>query len=249
MDIDFLKMHGLGNDFVVLDCRTQPLELTQQALQKIANRRTGVGCDQILVLENGKDAFLRIYNANGGEAEACGNGTRCVAWWLGKQLGRDQLTLQTIAGDLSCHITKSDHVQVEMGQVEVLSSESPGSIDVKLGNPHKIYFVSDCNQVNWQELRDQAGKAVNIGVVQIVHPKLIHLKVWERGVGFTQACGSGACAAVAAARVQKLVDAECQVQQPGGLLEVEVDESGMVKMTGPAVLSYQGVFNLNALVS
>lgn len=247
MDIDFLKMHGAGNDFVVLDSRTQPLGLTPETLQRIADRRVGIGCDQILVLENGQDVFMRIYNADGSEAEACGNGTRCVAWWLSKQLGHEQLTVQTVAGDLSCSITGTNQVQVDMGKAELIA-ENKDPIEVKLGNPHKVFFVADCETVDWQDLCKQAGNDANVSAAQIINSDSINLRVWERGAGLTQACGSGACATVVAAHSRKLVSSKCQVLQPGGSLEIAVDDSDTIQMTGPVALSYKGTFNLNTLM-
>ncbi len=249
MDIDFLKMHGLGNDFVVLDGRLQSFELTEGNLQWIANRRVGIGCDQILVLEDGQDVFMRIYNADGSEAEACGNGTRCVAWWLARALGKNSVNVQTVAGDLSCIVVGANQVQVEMGIAEVTSSDATDTMDVNIGNPHKVFFVGDIDQVNWQSLMAQAGNDVNVGAAQIINQNQIALRVWERGAGLTLACGSGACAAFAAASAQQRVESSCRVMQPGGALDISQDEAGIIKMTGPVGLSYKGSLNTNSLMS
>ncbi len=245
MDIAFIKMHGISNDFIIIDSRQHNFHFTPTQIQRLANRRIGIGCDQLLVLEfpqtANASAFMRIYNADGSEAEACGNGIRCVAWWLSKQESKAHIIVETKGGLLPCHVINDDQVQVSMGQANVTKQER--HFEVEIGNPHIVCFVEDCHTVDWDELRQKHGHDVNIGAAQILDRQNLNLQVWERGAGLTQSCGSGACAAVVAANTSGLVSASCNVNQPGGSLAIEIKPDRQVILTGEVTFSYKGVID------
>jgi diaminopimelate epimerase len=273
MGTPFLKMNGLGNDFVVLDTRARPLALSADAARQIADRRAGVGCDQIILLESGKtgaDATMRIWNADGGEVEACGNATRCIAQLLEKELNRSELAIDTIAGRLLCTVLADGRVTVDMGAPKFEWQDIPlaermdtrnidvkvGPIDapvlfgpsaVNVGNPHCIFFVPDANAHDlgrigpMLEYHPMFPKRANISLAQVRDKTHIRLRVWERGAGLTRACGTAACASVAAAARKKLTDRKVHVELDGGTLAIEWREGdGHLLMTGPAALNFRG---------
>ena len=225
MRVPFVKMHGCGNDFVVLDERAAPLGLTARRAAAIADRREGVGCDQFIVIERGPpgsaaDAFMRIRNPDGAEAGACGNATRCVARLLHDESGRDDLTIATVAGLLPAHIGADGAITVDMGTPRLDWNAVPlaramdtlrldlgaGALRdpaaLSMGNPHATFFVADAEAVPIAKLGPVLEhdalfpERANIGVAQVLAPDRIRLRVWERGAGLTRACGSGACAAL-----------------------------------------------------
>jgi diaminopimelate epimerase len=267
MRIPFIKMHGLGNDFVVLDARDGNLPpLEAQVARAIADRRTGIGCDQVIVLEPSQvaDFRMRIRNADGGEVEACGNATRAVALLHGKPA-----EIETVAGILSAR-PEDGGVAVDMGEPEfgwdaIPLSDAMDTLDmpvgwddlerptaVNIGNPHVVFFVADCDKVQL----DRIGPAietdplfperVNVNVATVEAPDSIRLRTWERGVGLTRACGTGACATAVAAMRRKLVDREVVVTQQGGKLLITWGEDGRITMTGPATESFRGTFDWGA---
>lgn len=258
MQLPFVKMHGLGNDFLILDARTAPIPLAGATIRRLADRRLGVGCDQLFRLEPSEraDLFLRIWNPDGSEAGACGNGTRCVAALTGAQ------RIETAAGVLEVP-GGADH-QVAMGRPDFRWEAVPlayalptdpmplawGLLErpfaLSMGNPHVVFFVADVDAVPLAELGPQIEHdpvfpdRVNVGVARIVAPGEIRLRVWERGAGLTPACGSGACAAFAAARRQGLVEPEVRVRLPGGELAISERADGQILMGGPVALSFRG---------
>jgi diaminopimelate epimerase len=273
MGTPFLKMNGLGNDFVVLDTRVRALALSADAARQIADRRQGVGCDQIILLEPGKtgaDATMRIWNADGGEVEACGNATRCIAQVLAKEVGRSELAIDTIAGRLLCTVLPDGRVTVDMGapkfdwqdiplaermdtrniDVKVGPIDAPvlfGPSAVNVGNPHCIFFVSDANAHDLGKLgpmleyHPMFPERANISLAQVRDPSHIRLRVWERGAGLTRACGTAACASVAAAARKKLTGRKVAVELDGGTLTIDWRESDdHILMTGPAALNFRG---------
>jgi diaminopimelate epimerase len=273
MGTPFLKMNGLGNDFVVLDNRARPLVLTADAARKIADRREGVGCDQIILLDPGQtgaDAAMRIWNSDGGEVEACGNATRCIAQLLAEETGRADLTIDTIAGRLLCSVLPNGRVTVDMGEPKFEWQDIPlaermdtrnidvkvGPIDapvlfgpsaVNVGNPHCIFFVPDANAHDLAkigpmlEYHPMFPERANISLAEVCDKGHIRLRVWERGAGLTRACGTAACASVAAAARKKLTDRKVDVELDGGTLSIEWRESdGHLLMTGPAALNFRG---------
>ena len=271
MRAPFLKMHGCGNDFVILDERAGSLGLTPARAAAIADRHTGIGCDQFIALEpgtNGADVFMRIRNPDGGEAGACGNATRCVASLLAAETGARSLIIRTIAGDLPATILQDGRVSVDMGPARLDWRDVPLArpmdtlhLDLphgpladpaacSMGNPHATFFVPDVAALDLQTI----GPALetdkifpdraNIGFAQILSPEKIRLRVWERGAGLTLACGSGACATAVNAHRRGLTGRRVQIIADGGILDMEYREDSHVLMTGPVATSFTGTLNL-----
>jgi diaminopimelate epimerase len=267
----FLKMHGLGNDFVVLDARRTPISVGAGLARAIADRRTGIGCDQVLVMEPprsaGADVFMRIRNAEGGEVEACGNGTRCVAARVMEESGRDRVVVETLAGLLEARRAPGGLVTVDMGEARTHWREIPlareadtlhlpigagplnDAVATNLGNPHATFFVPDVESVEierWGPVLERDPifpERANIGVVQVLSPTSLRFRVWERGAGVTRACGTGACAALVAAVRRGLAERRAEVILDGGRLEIEWRGDGRVMMTGPTAISFTGSFD------
>ena len=268
MSIPFVKMHGLGNDFVVLDARARPLDWSEEGYRRVADRRTGIGCDQFMVLRPPAadgDVFMEIRNADGGEVEACGNGTRCVAALLFDERGRDDAAVETVAGTLRAARGPDGLVRVDMGPARLAWDEIPlarpadtlgldlahGPLErptaTNIGNPHATFFVEDAEAVDLEcwgprvEHDLSFPERANVGVAEMQGRDAMRLRVWERGVGVTRACGTGACAAVAAAVRRGLGARRMEVRLDGGALGIEWRESdGHLLMTGPAAVSFRG---------
>lgn len=262
MELPFTKMHGLGNDFVVVNGMERPVSLKAEQVRRIADRRRGVGCDQLLLLAPPRneqaDVLLTVFNADGEEAEQCGNGMRCVAALLRERgLARGAgVTAETGAGLTRACFQEDGMIKVNMGRPRF---ESPlrralelGGTRVEaavlsLGNPHAVLFVADLEQAPVGELGPQAQqhplfpRGVNVGFAQVLDQARIGLRVYERGVGETPACGSGACAAaVAGIRTQNLAP-DLEVALQGGRLAVSwAGADAPVWMTGPATTVYEG---------
>jgi len=265
----FIKAHGAGNDFVIIDERTRPLDLPEAAVRALSDRRTGIGCDQFITLHppppgTDADLLMRIRNPDGSEAGACGNATRCVAELLFEENGRPYQVIRTIAGDLPAERLADGRQQVDMGParldwggvplaraMDTLHLPLPGDpAACGMGNPHATLFVPDLAAVPIEVI----GPALehdpifpdraNIGFAQVLAPDRIRLRVWERGAGLTLACGSGACAALVNAHRRGLVERRATVLADGGTLEIEWTPSGRVLMAGPAVTSFRGAVAL-----
>jgi diaminopimelate epimerase len=271
----FLKMHGLGNDFVVLDARAQALALDGKAARAIADRHTGVGCDQLLILEKPKspraDVFMRIRNADGGEAEACGNGTRCIAALLMRETGKERAVVETVAGLLEARAASGGRVGVDMGAARLHWRDIPlarecdtlhvplslgplvDPVCTSLGNPHATFFVADAEAIDLAALGPRLERdaifpeRANIGVVQVLSATRLRFRVWERGAGITVACGTGACAALVAAARRGLAERKAEILLDGGPLEIEWREDGHVLMTGPVAVSFSGTLDPSLL--
>ncbi len=296
----FLKMHGCGNDFVVLDARPPPLgmpsfglppfgltpfgltpsgltpsDVTPARAAAIASRRTGVGCDQVIVIEpspdGAADAFMRIRNPDGTEAGACGNATRCIASLLAASTGRARQVIRTIAGDLPSEVLPSGLVRVDMGPVrldwrDVPLAHAMDTLDLDLthgpvshpaaasmGNPHATFFVPDLDALPLAAIGPVLEhdplfpERANIGFVQVLSPDRIRLRVWERGAGLTLACGSGACAALVNAARRGLTGRVATVLVDGGALTIAWREDNHVLMTGPVATAFAGEIDLVAL--
>ena len=276
----FLKMHGLGNDFVVLDARLHALDLTVPRRRAIADRRLGVGCDQLIVLEPPTDAeadvFMRIYNPDGSEAQACGNATRCVASVVMDEHKSDDVTIQTVAGLLeSQKVGKGANglpvISVDMGLVRMDWREIPVAkacdtnhmpvglgplqdpVGTNVGNPHATFFVDDLASIPITELGPKLEhdpffpERVNVGVAQIIGENRLRLSVWERGAGLTLACGSGACAAGVAAARRGLTGRTVDVVVEHGTLTIEWLRDDHVSMTGGISLAYRGELDRSLL--
>jgi len=276
----FLKMHGLGNDFVVLDARGRALDLTPPRRRAIADRRLGVGCDQLIVLEapteSEADVFMRIYNPDGSEAQACGNATRCVASLVMDEHKSDDVTIQTVAGLLeSQKVGRGANglpvISVDMGLIRMDWREIPVAkacdtnhmpvglgplqdpVGTNVGNPHATFFVDDLASIPITELGPKLEhdpffpERVNVGVAQIVGANRLRLSVWERGAGLTLACGSGACAAGVAAARRGLTGRKVDVEVEHGTLTIEWLRDDHVSMTGGISLAYRGELDRSLL--
>jgi diaminopimelate epimerase len=268
----FLKMHGLGNDFVVFDARKQGLALSRDIVRAIADRRQGVGCDQVIVIErSGKDfdAAMRSINADGGEVESCGNASRCVARLLMEELDRTEVRISTLGGPLVCTDAGGGNVTVDMGPPRFDWKDVPlaRAVDtnafgldvsgrdivvsaVSVGNPHCVLFVEDAETAPVGEIGPKIEmhpmfpQRTNVEFVSVKNRSQLRMRVWERGTGITSACGSGACAAVAVAHRQGLVGSKLEVVLDGGPLSIELrSDDSHILMTGPASLSFQGDLN------
>ena len=271
MRIDFTKMHGLGNDFVVVDARAQDPGLDEAAYRAIGDRRRGVGFDQFLTIlppVNGGTAFMKIHNPDGSEAQACGNGTRCVAAVLMDEAGRNEAVVETVAGSLVCARSDDGRVTVDMGpagldwrdlplarEVDTLNvplDDAPmtDACCVGMGNPHAVFFVDDAEAVPLAEIgpvlehHPMFPERANIEFATVRSPTEIRMRVWERAAGITQACGSGACAVLVAAVRRGLAERRADVILDGGTLTIEWTEKGRVLMTGPTATSFQGSLRL-----
>lgn len=274
MTLSFLKMHGLGNDFVIIDGREQGTLLSPEKVKKIADRRFGVGCDQLLWLEKPKDNekadfFMRIYNPDGSEAGACGNGTRAIArMWLDKNK-KDTCCVQTVSGLLHCKRAANDFIEVDMGKPRLKWQDIPLSeekdtlhlgiiggplndpVAVNMGNPHTVFFVDDLDNIDIGNLGPQVERHVlfpertNVEFAKIMSPDKIRVRVWERGTGVTQACGSGACATIVAAVRRGLSERNAEIILDGGSLFLEWRAGDdHVLMTGPAAYVYEGTISI-----
>jgi diaminopimelate epimerase len=268
----FTKMHGCGNDFVVFDERALPLAFTPTRAAAIAQRRTGIGCDQFITIEPpppGADAFMRIRNPDGQEAGACGNATRCVAWLLARETGHRRQVIRTVACDLPSELLADGRVRVDMGEARLDWSDVPLSrpmdtlhLDLargtiadpaaaSMGNPHATFFVPDVDAVPIETFGPSLEhdklfpERANIGFVQVLAADRIRLRVWERGAGLTLACGSGACAALVNAARRGLTHRHARVLVDGGELEIEWQSDGHVLMTGPVATAFTGEIELD----
>lgn len=276
MELAFTKMHGLGNDFVVIDAVRQSVRLSQEQIRFLANRRFGVGCDQVLLVESAKqgeaDFRYRIFNADGGEVEQCGNGVRCFAVFVRQQglTEKDAIRVATNSGIVEPRIQPNGEVSVDMGvpvlapaaiPFEAKQQASLYTLDVdgrdieisavSMGNPHAVLQVEDVDTAPVQELgarieaHPRFPQRVNAGFMQVVDPGHIRLRVFERGVGETLACGTGACAAVVAGRLRQLLADSVTVSLPGGDLQIQWSGEGQtVWMTGPATTVFEGKISI-----
>lgn len=266
----FIKMHGLGNDFVVIDARQTPFTLDAAQARRIADRREGVGCDQIIIMEpptgdGGADVFMRIRNADGGEVAACGNATRCVAAHVMAETGRAEVTVETLAGLLPAWNAGGGRVSVDMGaprsdwrdiplaramdtlHLDLAREDLRDPVAVSMGNPHAVFFVPDAAAVDLARLGPELEhdplfpERANISVAQVLTRTHIRLRVWERGVGITRACGTAACAAIVAAVRRDLTSRRAVVGVDGGELELHWrEDDDHVIMTGPVAQSFTG---------
>ena len=272
--LPFTKMQGLGNDFVVLDARRKAIPLSLADRRRIADRRLGVGCDQLIVLEPsqsaGTDVFMRIYNTDGSEARACGNATRCIAARRMEERGADRLAIETVAGVLQARDAGHGLVSVDMGEIRTGWQEIPlaqacdtlhlplalgplsDPVAVNVGNPHCVFFVPDVAAIDFERLGPELEQAPlfpdrsNIEIVQVLAPDRLRMRIWERGVGITQASGSGSCASLVAAARRGLTGRRATVVLDGGSLEIEWLANNHIIMTGPWAESFKGEITLDA---
>jgi len=264
-------MHGIGNDFVVIDARQQRLDLSRDQARAIADRHTGIGCDQLILLEPAgdehADAFMRIYNTDGSEAEACGNATRCIASLIMKENNTRHSIIETVAGLLDTEAADGGHISVDMGPANLDWRDIPLSdaidtlhlgigsgplqdpVGVNMGNPHAVFIVDDADGVDLAihgpiiERHKIFPQYANVGVATVKSGNQIRLRVWERGVGETLACGSGACAAIVASVRRGLCERKAAVHLNGGTLNMQWMPDNHVLMTGPVATSFSGVID------
>jgi len=265
-------MNGAGNDFVVVEARSAPFEPTPAEAAAIADRKDGIGCDQLIAItgSHAADAQMRIWNADGGEVEACGNAARCVGWLLMQASGKQEASIETKGGLLQVARAGEKRVTVDMGEPKLDWQDIPlaeafdtrrielqvGPIDdpvlrqpgcVSMGNPHVVFFVPDAESAPVRQMgpiienHPLFPQRVNVGFAQIKARDRIRLRVWERGAGLTRACGTGACAALVAANRRGLVDRKATLELDGGDLVIEWDaKTNHVLMTGPIEVEFTG---------
>ena len=267
--LPFMKMHGLGNDFVVFDARAEAIDVTPAMAQAIGHRQFGVGFDQLAVITQGTgDAHLTFYNSDGSLSAACGNATRCIARYLMDESGRDSLHLTTARGDLVAKDAGGGLTSVNMGHPQLSWDEVPlaremdtlhlpidgDPVATGMGNPHCTFFVDDAEAVDLSDLGPRAEhdplypERTNVQVAQIVGPDHIRMRVWERGVGVTLASGSSSCATAVAAARRGLTGRAVRIDLDGGTLHIDWREDG-VWMTGPTAHVFSGTFTPDFLES
>jgi diaminopimelate epimerase len=269
-------MHGLGNDFIVLDLLTQPREISSELVRKLADRNFGIGCDQLLIVEAptkpDADFKYRIFNANGEEVEQCGNGARCFAKYVidRKLTGLETIKVETNTGNIELKVLPNSLVEVNMGapilapqEIPFTNAEQKANYDIEvngksislgavsMGNPHGVLIVDDVASAEVAAIGTALQQhtvfpnGVNVGFMQVLDRSNIKLRVLERGVGETLACGTGACAAVVSGILQDVLDETVAVELPGGKLTVSwLGDEAPVTMTGPAVTVYEGQYKL-----
>ena len=272
MALAFSKMHGIGNDFVIIDCRTAPLALDPAAIRRLGDRHIGVGFDQLLTIEPASDPTCSqaygIWNADGSRSGQCGNGVRCVTAWLARagSLPASRVRLQSPSGAVEVERLDDGRVRVDMGEprfapeaigLDASDERERYTIEVagrpleigavSMGNPHAVIEVDDIARAAVGVLGPQVehsgafAQGCNVGFVEVRNRGAIALRVWERGVGETLACGSGSCAAVAVLHRRGRLDADVRVSLPGGTLDIHWDGAGQpLWMTGPATFVFEG---------
>ncbi len=269
--LSFSKMHGAGNDCVIIDNRAGTYHIGPDEAARLSHRQLGIGCDQLVVLTPSQqaDVWMTIYNADGSEIDACGNATRCVAWRVMVEQAGDKADVETRAGVLHCHKAGEHLVTVDMGAPRVAwrdipltearntehlgLSEGPlmDPVAVNIGNPHMVFFVKDVDYINMTQLGPKLehhplyARGCNVSAAQMLARDHIRLKVWERGSGETLACGTAACAAAVAAVQRGLGERRITVSLPGGDLLIEWSQaSDQIAMSGPVVHVFDGQIDL-----
>lgn len=266
--IPFIKMHGLGNDFVIIDNSKKQYQLTTKQIQKICHRHLGVGCDQLVIIgpvPNYADAFVQFFNADGSDSNTCGNATRCVAYIIMEERCTDQVIIATEHDMLKCSRGENKtEIEVVMGKARMHWSDIPLAYDcdtmalpldienlprpiaVNMGNPHIVFFIEDCERLAVEaygsllEHNALFPQRVNVNFAHIIDPHHVRLRVWERGSGETWACGSGACATVWAGIQKKQLADQVTVELKGGKLSIRVTADGIIHMKGMVATSFMG---------
>lgn len=265
----FIKMHGLLNDFIIVDAREESYKPSIKEIIHICDRHQGVGADELIIVELPKTqdtyAFIRIINPDGREVEACGNATRCIGWLLLKECKQQKIRIETLGGILACSLAGEKQVRVEMGEIKTLWQDIPLSeeldtlhlnigagplndpVGMNIGNPHAVFFVDDVDAIDLSkygktlQTHPLFPQQANIGVAQLINSETLKLSVWERPGTLTTACGTGACVAVAAARRRGLTDKKCMtVIMPAGSVQIEIKDQNLAVMTGPVEICYVG---------
>tara|TARA_Y100000590_G_scaffold256606_1_gene288142 strand:- start:179 stop:1006 length:828 start_codon:yes stop_codon:yes gene_type:complete len=272
MDINYTKMHGLKNDFIIIDGRDKKISLNKNKIKKISNRKKGLGCDQVVILQKPKkreaSAFIKFYNSDGSKTKACGNAARCVAFLLMKECKKKKTLIQTEATMLNASLAKNNQVSVDIGkayfkwnQIPIKKKINIEEIDFKVnsllkpflvnvGNPHIVFFVKNLEKINLKKVGPKIEKLslfperINVNFAKILKNNKIALRVWERGSGITKACGTGASATTVAAVKNKLINKRiCYIHMEGGKLKIEYKKNSHIVMTGPIKIVKKGVLN------
>ncbi len=265
----FIKMHGLRNDFIIVDARKDPFVPSREEISHICDRHEGIGGDELLILtppsDPANDVFMGIYNPDGQEVEACGNATRCLGLLLFRETGKKHTKVETLGGVLSCEYKGDGQVSIEMGEIKTRWDEIPLSkemdtlhlgiengplkdpVGMNIGNPHAVFFVDNFDEIDLSlygrelETHPLFPEDANIGMAQVMDENTLKLVVWERPGMLTQACGSGACVAAAAAVRRGLLNTNTiQVVMPAGSMTIELTENNRAIMTGPAEFCFSG---------
>jgi diaminopimelate epimerase len=263
MDIKAFKMDGLGNDFVIIDQRIENIELSKDQIIKICNRNF-IGCDQLIIIKKNRklDAGLEFYNSDGSPSGACGNGTRCIAYFLSKENNNKEITIWTSSGILKSNILDNNLVETEFGAPKTIWNEIPlsknlntknpnikildknnkeyiGGTAINVGNPHIVFFVNNIENFDLKKIGPEIEnhklfpEKCNVTIAEVISEKLIKVKVWERGAGLTKACGTAACAAAVAGKINKLVKTKTDIEFQLGKLSIFIDEKNSIHMKGP----------------
>jgi diaminopimelate epimerase len=263
MDIHAYKMDGLGNDFVIIDNRLDPISLNKDQIVKICDRNF-IGCDQLILINNHNtsDAYLDFFNSDGSNSDACGNGTRCIAEFLSKENNKKNISLTTSSGELMSDILGGNIVETGIGIGKVEWNQIPlskniatknlgikiidnsgnehlGGTAINVGNPHVIFFVNNLDDFNIEKIGPEIEqhklfpKRCNVTIAQVINKNLIKVKVWERGTGLTMACGTAACATAFAGFINQLNSNQVDIKFITGNLSIKIDKNNFIKMKGP----------------
>ena len=263
MEFKAFKMDGLGNDFVIIDQRHDHIELTNDQIKKICNRNF-IGCDQLIYIKKNEkiDADMKFYNSDGSVSGACGNGTRCVAYLLSKEINKNKIVLGTESGNLESKILEEKLVETKIGLAKTNWDEIPlakeldtinldykiidnnnkehfGGTAVNVGNPHIVFFVNNIEDFNLEKIGPEIEndklfpEKCNVTLAKIINENHIKVKVWERGAGLTKACGTAACATAFAAKINGKIKNKTEIEFELGKLSIFIDENGNIYMTGP----------------
>ena len=263
MDIKAFKMDGLGNDFVIIDQRIKNIEFSKEQIIKICDRNF-IGCDQLIIIKKNRelDASLEFYNSDGSTSGACGNGTRCVAYFLSKENNKKEIIVWTSSGTLKSNILDNNLVETEIGAPKTIWNEIPlsknldtknlnmkildknnnehiGGTAINVGNPHIVFFVNNIENFNLKKIGPEIEnhklfpEKCNVTLAKVINEKLIKVKVWERGAGLTKACGTAACAAAVAGKINELVKTKTDIEFQLGKLSIFIDEKNSIHMKGP----------------
>ena len=263
MEFKAFKMDGLGNDFVIIDQRYDHIELTNDQIKKICNRNF-IGCDQLIYIKKNEkiDADMKFYNSDGSVSGACGNGTRCVAYLLSKEINKNKIVLGTESGNLESKILEEKLVETKIGLAKTNWDEIPlakeldtinleykiidnnnkehfGGTAVNVGNPHIIFFVNNIEDFNLEKIGPEIEnnklfpEKCNVTLAKIINENNIKVKVWERGAGLTKACGTAACATAFAAKINGKIKNKTEIEFELGKLSIFIDDNGNIYMTGP----------------
>ena len=263
MDIKAFKMDGLGNDFVIIDNRSNQIHLSNEQIVKICNREF-IGCDQLIIIKDNSetDASVEFFNSDGSPSGACGNGTRCVADLLSKEKKKNSITVTTESGNLNSKILGNNMVITQIGvartewheiplsknldtknlNIKILDSDNKeffGGMAINVGNPHLIFFIKNLEKFNIEKIGPQLEvheffpEKCNVTIAEVVNKNLIKVKVWERGAGLTKACGTAACATAMAGKLNNLTEDKVDIQFKSGILNISIDDQNMIHMKGP----------------